>query len=194
MPRRSRMPRRRIEMRKLKEVLRLRLTAGLSNRKIALITGIGKTAVSKHVRRARKLGLDWTRIASMSEEAIEALLYPSPEEKKPGGPVTPDWDDRCGEGASPQGRHEAASLGGVPRGSRSPCLQLQPVLRAVCIMERRHRAGHALRARGGREVLCGLRRPDARRGRFRQWRGPPGPGLCGDARREQRVWVPGTHL
>ena len=46
-------------MRKLKEVLRLRLTAGLSNRKIALITGIGKTAVSKHVKRAKKLGLDW---------------------------------------------------------------------------------------------------------------------------------------
>ncbi len=66
---------------------------GLSNRMIALITGIGKTAVSKHVRSARKLGLDWTRIASMSEEAIEALLYPSPEMKKPGGPVTPDWDD-----------------------------------------------------------------------------------------------------
>ena len=39
-------------MRKLKEVLRLRLTAGLSNRKIALYTGIGKTAVSKHVARA----------------------------------------------------------------------------------------------------------------------------------------------
>ena len=36
------MPRRRIEMRKLKEVLRLRLTAGLSNRKIALCTGIAQ--------------------------------------------------------------------------------------------------------------------------------------------------------
>ena len=62
-------------MRKLKEVLRLRLTAGLSNRRIALITGIGKTAVSKHVKRAKKLGLDWDRVASMPEEAIEELLY-----------------------------------------------------------------------------------------------------------------------
>jgi len=34
-------------MRKLKDVLRLSLTPGLSNRKIALITGIGKTAVSR---------------------------------------------------------------------------------------------------------------------------------------------------
>ena len=87
------MPGRRIEMRKLKEVLRLQLNAGLSNRKIALITGIGKTAVSKHVRRAKNLGLDWTRIAAMPEEAIEALLYPSPEEPRPGGQETPDWDD-----------------------------------------------------------------------------------------------------
>ncbi|MFW2388514.1 MAG: IS21 family transposase [Polyangiales bacterium] len=80
-------------MRKLKEVLRLRLTAGLSNRKIALITGIGKTAVSKHVKRAKKLGLDWTRVVSMPEEAIEELLYPSSEEPKPGGPAQPDWDE-----------------------------------------------------------------------------------------------------
>jgi transposase len=87
------MPRRRIEMRKLKEVLRLRLAAGLSNRKIARITGIGKTAVSRYVSRARELGLDWPKIESMPEGAIEALLYPSSEEKKPGGPVTPDWDE-----------------------------------------------------------------------------------------------------
>jgi transposase len=70
------MPGRRIEMRKLKDVLRLRLTAGLSNRKIALVTGVGKSAVSKYVRRAEDVGLDWGRIESMDEEAITALLYP----------------------------------------------------------------------------------------------------------------------
>jgi len=80
-------------MRKLKEVLRLRLTARLSNRKIALITGIGKTAVSKHVKRAKKLGLDWPRVSGMPEEAIEALLYPQADEPKPGGPAIPDWDE-----------------------------------------------------------------------------------------------------
>jgi len=79
-------------MRKLKEVLRLQLAAGLSNRKIALITGIGKTAVSRYVSRAKKLRLDWSRIEGMSEEAVEALLYPPLKEKKPGGPVTPEWD------------------------------------------------------------------------------------------------------
>ena len=59
------MPGRRIEMRKLKEVLRLRLTVGLSNRKIALCTGVGKSAVSKHVARAEELGLDWRRVENV---------------------------------------------------------------------------------------------------------------------------------
>lgn len=63
------MPRRRIEMRKLKEVLRLRLPAGLSNRKIALCTGIGKTAVSKHVGRAKELGWSWPD--SVDNERLE---------------------------------------------------------------------------------------------------------------------------
>ena len=80
-------------MRKLKEVLRLRLTAKLSNRKIALITGVGKTAVSKHVRRAMELGLDWGRIEGMAEEAIAALLYSEPEKQEAGEVVLPDWDE-----------------------------------------------------------------------------------------------------
>jgi len=76
------MPGRRIEMRKLKEVLRLRLTARLSNRKIALCTGVGKSAVSRHVGRAEELGLESPRIESMAEEAVEALLYPPFEEPR----------------------------------------------------------------------------------------------------------------
>ena len=87
------MPGRRITMRKLKEVLRRRLAAKLSNRKIALCTGVGKTAVSKHVARARALGLDWARVEPMAEEALEALLYPPCEERKPEDQVVPDWDE-----------------------------------------------------------------------------------------------------
>lgn len=81
-------------MRKLKEVLRLRLTAGLSNRKIALVTGVSKSAVSNHVKRALSLGLEWPKIAAMAEEAIEALLYPDEcEEETTQGQLVPDWDE-----------------------------------------------------------------------------------------------------
>jgi len=86
------MPGRRIEMRKLKDVLRLHLTAGLSNRKIALVTGVGKSAVSKHVRRAEEVGLDWGRIESMDEEAITALLYAPSKNEEPDELVVPEWD------------------------------------------------------------------------------------------------------
>jgi len=87
------MPGRRIPMRKLKEVLRLRLAAGLSNRKIALCTEVSKSAVSKHVARAEELGLSWSRIEPMAEDALEALLYPEQEEEAGGRFVAPDWDE-----------------------------------------------------------------------------------------------------
>ena len=86
------MPGRRIEMRKVKEVLRLHLTAGLSNRKIALCTGVGKSVVSKHVARALELGLDWPRVEATDEAALEELLYPTVKQASPEDPVLPDWD------------------------------------------------------------------------------------------------------
>jgi transposase len=80
-------------MRKLKEVLRLHLTAKLSNRKIALVTGVGKSAVSKHVRQAQALGLDWGRIEELDEEAISGLLYTPSVERGAAEQVEPDWDE-----------------------------------------------------------------------------------------------------
>ena len=87
------MPGRRIAMRKVKEVLRLRLTAGLSSRQIALCTGVGKSVVSKHVARADELGLDWASVEAMDEEALEARLYPETTQASPEDPVVPDWDE-----------------------------------------------------------------------------------------------------
>ena len=84
---------RRIEMQKLKEVLRLRLVAGLSNRKIAACTGVGKSAVRKHVARAADLGLEWERIAPLPEESLAALLYPAGDEPPETSAVVPDWDE-----------------------------------------------------------------------------------------------------
>ena len=47
--------------------------------------------------RARQLGLDWPKIESMAEEAIEALLYPSSSEERPDRQVMPDWNKAARE-------------------------------------------------------------------------------------------------
>ena len=86
------MPARRIQMRKLKEVLRLRYLAGLSRRKVAECTGVGKTAVSKHIGQADALGLTWDQIEPMSEEKLESLLYPESSTPIKVGPQEPEWD------------------------------------------------------------------------------------------------------
>lgn len=86
------MPAGRINMRKMKEVLRLRFLAGLSNRMIAKCTGLGKSAVSKHVGRAEELGLCWATVEKVPEEALEALLYPVVGEA-PNTRAVPDWNE-----------------------------------------------------------------------------------------------------
>jgi len=86
------MPARRIEMRKLKEVLRLRFLAGLSRRKVAEFTGIGKTAVTKHIAQADTLRLTWPQIEVMSEETLESLLYPESSCAEKTGPEEPEWN------------------------------------------------------------------------------------------------------
>jgi len=78
-------------MRKLKEVLRLRYLAGLSRRKVAECTGVGNTAVCRHIAQADALRLTWGQIEPMSEETLESLLYsessiPSKAHQEP------EWD------------------------------------------------------------------------------------------------------
>ncbi len=86
------MPARRIVMRKLKEILRLHFVAKLSGRKIADCTGIGKSSVSKHVARAKELGLSWDQIEPMPEEKLEAQMYPGSSVEEIRGFEKPDWD------------------------------------------------------------------------------------------------------
>ena len=58
-------------MRKIKDVLRLKLEARLSHEQIAAALGISKGVVSKYVGKAAAAGLDWNAIAPMSETALE---------------------------------------------------------------------------------------------------------------------------
>ena len=72
------MPRERLSMRKIKEVLRLRFEHGLSHRVIATSCGVGVTTVREYLMRAKAAGLSWPLRESMDDGALEARLFPPP--------------------------------------------------------------------------------------------------------------------
>ncbi len=76
------MPRERLSMRKIKEVLRLRFEHGLSHRAIAHSCGIGLTTAREYIVRAKAAGLSWPLPEGMDEGALDGLLFPPPP--KPG--------------------------------------------------------------------------------------------------------------
>jgi transposase len=65
----------RISMRKIKDVLRLRHTAELTNRQIAASLHIAYGTVVGYLRRAEQAGLTWPLPEGMSEEELEQRLF-----------------------------------------------------------------------------------------------------------------------
>ena len=84
------MPAKRKPMRKIKEVLRLKLEAGLSHERIAAATGISKGAVSEYLKRAAQAGLSWPLDAAVDDSALEALLF-AKASAPAGGYALPDF-------------------------------------------------------------------------------------------------------
>ncbi|MFZ1654510.1 MAG: hypothetical protein WAT84_01630 [Candidatus Moraniibacteriota bacterium] len=70
-------------MRRIKEVLRLKLDCGLSHRQIVAALGVSLGAVSKFVLLAEGEALSWAAIADLDEEQIEARLCPKVAPTKP---------------------------------------------------------------------------------------------------------------
>ena len=66
-------------MRKIKDVLRLKLTAKLSHRQIGAALGISKGVVTKYVGLAASAGLVWGQVQDLDETALERLLLVGPE-------------------------------------------------------------------------------------------------------------------
>lgn len=77
-------------MRKIREVLRLALGAGLELRKIERSLGISHVTVSGYVSRARASGLLWPLPDTLDDTALDRLLFPKPASAKNARPV-PDW-------------------------------------------------------------------------------------------------------
>jgi transposase len=77
-------------MRKIKDVLRLKLDAKLSHRQIAAALGISKAAVTKYLGlAAAAAGLDWASVQGVDEVTLERRLLVAPE--RPRDHVQPDY-------------------------------------------------------------------------------------------------------
>jgi transposase len=77
-------------MRRIRDVLRLKFEARLSDRALAAAVGISKGAVAAYVSRARAAGLSWPLPEGMDDTALERRLFPgqpAPEATR----ALPDW-------------------------------------------------------------------------------------------------------
>src|ERR1700688_3913557 len=83
------MPAPRIAMRKIKEVLRLKLDASLSHEQIAAALHLSKGVVTKYVGLAAAAGLDWPALQLLDDVTLERRLLVGPE--KPRHHVQPDF-------------------------------------------------------------------------------------------------------
>lgn len=85
------MPAKRITMRQIKEVLRLRLHAGLSIRQISCSTKVSVGAIQKLLARAKEHELTWPLPDDLNEVRLAALLYPGADTTVSSRYPLPDW-------------------------------------------------------------------------------------------------------
>ena len=83
------MPRPRLTMRKVREILRL-AHEGLPLRQIGAALGVPFTTVGDHLRRAARAGVVWPLPTELDDIALEALLFPQGPAPEPTRPV-PEW-------------------------------------------------------------------------------------------------------
>ena len=76
----------RLTMRKIREILRLKEEAGLSNRAIGRVCKISNSTVGEYLRRAQAAGLHWPLPEGLSEEELYQKLF---SESSRGN--TPEW-------------------------------------------------------------------------------------------------------
>src|SRR5205823_8250123 len=87
----SAMPAQRLPMRQVREVLRLKHAAALSERGIAASLGISRTTVAEYLRRAAVVGITWPVPDGLDDAALDGRLFSPPfavhERPRP----QPDW-------------------------------------------------------------------------------------------------------
>ena len=84
------MARKRLSMRKIRDVLRLKYGLGRSNREIGAILRISHSTVGSYVRRVREAGVSWRLRDDLDDARPEAALYPPTAPSQVRRPE-PDW-------------------------------------------------------------------------------------------------------
>ena len=87
------MPAARLSMRKIKEVLRLKLSCGLTFSQIAASCGIGRSTVAEYLRRANAVGLQWPLPEDWDDDHLEAVLFRLDGPQPAGTRTLPDWPE-----------------------------------------------------------------------------------------------------
>jgi len=85
------MPKKRLSVQKIREILRLRFEFELSERQIAASCKIARSTVADYLSSAAELGLTWPLPEDLNEEALEQRLFPTLPRRSPKRPL-PDWE------------------------------------------------------------------------------------------------------
>jgi transposase len=85
------MPRTRTEMRRIREVLRLKFQLGLNDSQVSRSTGIARSTVQEYLQRVTGAGLDAEQLLALNDAALERRLFPSRELRDVDRPL-PEWE------------------------------------------------------------------------------------------------------
>jgi transposase len=87
------MPKERLTVRKIREILRLKKGLGLSNRAIARACKVSNSTVGEYLERAQKAGVGWPLPKGMSEDELYRRLFSeNGDEVTPSTRPLPDWE------------------------------------------------------------------------------------------------------
>jgi len=78
-------------MRKIRDVLRLRLAVGLSIRQIKASTKVSLGGIQKLLTRADELGLSWPLPPELDDNQLARLFYPGADTRVSSRYQVPDW-------------------------------------------------------------------------------------------------------
>ena len=171
-------------MRKIREVLRLHYSAGLSIRAIARSLKASPSTVREYILRAQEQGLAWPLPESLDDAQLERRRLPGAaaagRDPVPGAGLEPGSPR-----ASPQRGDPRAAVAGV-QGGASPGDAVQRVLRAVPSLDGEARRGDAPGTPRRGEEVRRLRGADGGGGGARHRRASRGAGLRRGARGVER--------